>query len=354
MPSEKRKKRTLTLGSGLLLGLAIVIVIAMRPTGRHSEPSKLAPTTENSPCEDPEDARQETGPAASEVSVYHPGEIRNIEIAPGVKMVFCWIPAGDCQLGSTKYEQDYIIKTFHQPEARGVRLTRETELTRGTFKTAGFWMGIYEVTQAEWKAVMGDNPSLFDGTSNNNARGLDTSRFPVESVSWDRICGTGKYVGKGFLDKINGHSGIQNAFGKPGKFRLPKEDEWEYACRGGRGNKRPFFWGCKLNGSEANCYGYEPYGTSVRGQYLGRTCAVDDTNDGKYERHPWGLMHMCGNVYEYCEDFYDRNNQLRVARGGSWSSSATSCRAAARFSFVSDHESDRGDAFGFRLLVNDP
>src|SRR5215203_1527918 len=116
---------------------------------------------------------------------------------------------------------------------------------------------------------MGYNPSEFDGIKGNKAKGMDTSRFPVERVSWDRICGQEKYAGMGFLDKID-HSGIQRALGKSGKFRLPHEDEWEYACRGGRGNKQAFFWGDALNGTEANCDGNYPYGTTKR-PHLQRT-----------------------------------------------------------------------------------
>jgi len=248
--------------------------------------------------------------------VLRPRDTREIEIAPRVTMTFCWVPKGECQLGSPKDEQDYVTKTFFEGK-RPDWLDSETETARGKFKTDGFWMGKHTVTQAEWKAVMGDNPSFFNGTKDNKAKGMDTSRFPVETVSWDRICGEGKYAGEGFLNKID-HGGIQKALGKAGKFKLPTENQWEYAARVGRGNAQPFYWGKELNGTQANCNGNYPYGTTTEGPYLGRTCAVDFTNDGKHAPHPWGLMHMHGNVYQWCEDYYDQTNMRRVLRGGSW------------------------------------
>ncbi len=262
--------------------------------------------------------------------VLRPGATREIEIAPRVKMTFCWIPPGTAKLGS--------------PEGEAERSTDEVE---HEYTSKGFWLGKYTVTQAEWKAVMGDNPSYFDGTKDNKAKGMDTSRFPVESVSWDRICGEGKYVGVGFLNKID-HGGIQKALGQAGKFKLPSENQWEYAARVGRDNKQPFYFGDKLNGTEANCDGNYPYGTTTKGQYLERTCAVDFTNDGKYEKHPWGLMHMHGNVYQWCEDYYDQTNTRPVLRGGSWFRNAHYCRAAYWYSIA--------PAFvnldvGFRLVV---
>ena len=111
---------------------------------------------------------------------------------------------------------------------------------------------------------------------------------------------------------------------------------------------RPFFWGDKLNCTEANCYGDSPYGTDAKGTFLQRTCAVDFTNDGKYEVHPWGLMHMHGNAYEWCENYYDKTNSSRVLRGGSWRYDALYCRAAKRGSSAPDTTSVDG---GFRLVV---
>src|SRR5262249_27163104 len=117
------------------------------------------------------------------------------------------------------------------------------------------------------------------------------------------------------------------AFGKPGFFRLPHEDEWEYAARGGRGNKQPFYWGTELNGTQANTDGTLPFGTTAKGPYLKRTCAVDDTNNGKYPAHPWGLMHM--HVWEWCDNIYEKTTG-RVMRGGSLSVGSYGGRAAHR------------------------
>jgi formylglycine-generating enzyme len=237
------------------------------------------------------------------------GEEREFEITAGVKMKFCWIPAGNATLGSPKQEKERAI---NEPEH--------------DFKTKGFWLGKYTVTQAEWKAVMGDNPSSFqpEGLMKEallNDKIKDTSRFPVDTVHWDDC--------EKFLEKVNKRDGVEKVFGKPGKFVLPHEDQWEYACRGGKGNNQPFYWGNELNGTQANCNGTLPYGTKTKGQYLERTCAVDDTNNGKYEKHPWGLCHMIGNVMQVCENNYE-NSKKRVYRGSSYLMIGKSSRSALR------------------------
>jgi formylglycine-generating enzyme required for sulfatase activity len=199
---------------------------------------------------------------------------REFEIAENVSMKFCWIPPGKATLGSPKEEQD--------------RCDDEAE---HEYTTNGFWLGKYLVIQAEWQAVMGNNPSEFDGNKDNEAKGLDTSRFPVDRVSW-KDC-------QNFLKRINSRVGIEKVFGTTGKFVLPEEDQWEYACRGGMGNKRAFYFGNQLNGTQANCDGREPYGTDKKGDYKGRTTEV-----GSYAKdwpHPWGLCDMSGNVWQWCD-----------------------------------------------------
>ncbi|HEY1189075.1 MAG TPA: bifunctional serine/threonine-protein kinase/formylglycine-generating enzyme family protein [Gemmata sp.] len=258
------------------------------------------------------------------------GEEVEFPLPGALKMAFCWIPKGECQLGSPKTEKD--------------RDSDENEETRAQFRTAGFWLGKYTVTQAEWQTLMGTNPSYFctAGEGAAKVRGLDTSRFPVENVSWDMICQPG-----GFLEKLNAVGGVERVFGARAAFALPHEDMWEYACRGGLSNARPFYWGSALNGTEANIDGNYPYGTSTKGKYLGRPCPVDFTGEGKYPKHPWGLRHMHGNVWEWCENEYDKTN-IHTLRGGSWGSLGLSCRSALR---------DRSESanlnwnIGFRLCL---
>jgi formylglycine-generating enzyme required for sulfatase activity len=244
------------------------------------------------------------------------GEERSVEIADGVKMVFCWIPPGKATLGSPKEEKG-----------------RSEDEREHEYESKGFWLGKHLVTQAQWRALMKESPSYFDGKKDNKAKGMDTQRFPVENVSWDDC--------QGLLKKLP--AGAGKALGK-GKFCLPHEDEWEYAYRGGRGNKRPFYWGEKLNGKEANCAGNYPYGTEDKGPYLERTSDV-----GKYAKaapHPWGLTDMSGNLCHWCENLYGKGSSSRVLRGGSWGNEAVYSRTARRGRNAPD---DRDHRYGFRL-----
>jgi formylglycine-generating enzyme required for sulfatase activity len=265
------------------------------------------------------------------------GEERKFEIAKDVFMEFCWIPSGEAQLGAPKEELDYITKTFNKG-TRPAYLDNQTEAKRGKFKTKGFWLGKYTVTQAEWKAVMGTNPSYFDGKKDNFAEKMDTSRFPVEEVSWDDC--------QKFLEAINKRDGKEKVFGKAGRFVLPHEDQWEYACRGGKGNKQAFYFGNELNGTQANCDGeLSPYGTDKKGDNKNRTTEV-----GSYAKdwpHPWGLCDMHGNVEQWCDNKYEESND-RVLRGGSWVSPAQGCRSARRIRGETDRHAFE---YGFRVCL---
>ena len=217
-------------------------------------------------------------------------------------MAFCWIPAGKATLGSPKEEKE-----------------RDLDEVEHEYLAKGFWLGKYVVTQSEWKAVMGNNPSFFDGKKDNDAKGMNTSRFPVENVSWNDC--------QEFLERVNKRSGKENAFGKANQFVLPHENEWEYACRGGGGNKQAFYFGNELNGLQANCHGENPYGTVVKSEFKGRTTQV-----GSYAvdwPHPWGLCDMHGNVWQWCENKYGKSND-RLLRGGCWNGVASFCRSAYR------------------------
>ena len=110
----------------------------------------------------------------------------DVEIARGVSITFCWIPAGAAQLGSTAAEREEAFKNV-KADAERLRLATETEEKRGKYKTTGFWLAKFAVTQAEWTAAMGKNPSHFvPGQEVVKKAGItDTSRFPVESISYE-------------------------------------------------------------------------------------------------------------------------------------------------------------------------
>ncbi len=229
------------------------------------------------------------------------GEERELEIFSGVEMKFCWIPAGKAMLGSPKTEHN-----------------RNCNEIEHEFETSGFWLGKYPVTQSQWKGVMGNSPSYFNGVN-----------LPVEQVNWDDCQ---EFINKCDVSEL--------------KVQLPHEDQWEYSCRGGKGNKQAFYWGDELNGDKANCKGTEPYGSDKKGAYLARTTEV-----GSYEKvapHPWGLCDMSGNVWEWCENSHDKEDLFRMNRGGSWCSVPRWCRSAIRSRYF---KACRLSNFGFRLII---
>ncbi len=205
--------------------------------------------------------------------------------------------------------------TMGSPANEAGRLGTECQ---HTVTVGSFNMGQYEVTQAQWKAIMGKNPSYFK----------DCDDCPVENVSWNEI--------QEFIKTLNWRV---TTGGK--KYRLPTEAEWEYAARGGNRSK-----------------GYQQYAGS---NTLG-SVAWYDANAGN-KTHPvggkspneLGLFDMSGNVWEWCQDVYKacpcdneaREGVHRVNRGGGWHFSSRYCRAASR----DDREPGYRDShLGFRLV----
>ncbi|MBQ2703065.1 MAG: formylglycine-generating enzyme family protein [Alistipes sp.] len=183
-----------------------------------------------------------------------------------------------------------------------------------------FYIGKYEVTQAQWEAVMGENPSHYKGENR-----------PVESVNWNDI--------QEFIEKLNAKTGK--------KYRLPTEAEWEYAARGGDQSK-----GYKYSGSN-NIDEVAWYDTNS----ASRTHIV-----GQKQPNELGLYDMSGNVWESCSDWYwskyyknalsdnptgPATGSGRVLRGGGYSNYASSCRVSTRFF---SGPSDRFLSCGFRLV----
>ncbi|MBQ9126863.1 MAG: formylglycine-generating enzyme family protein, partial [Thermoguttaceae bacterium] len=159
---------------------------------------------------------------------------RKVLTIKGVDFAFRRCPPGTFLMGS--------------PESEAER-NEYNEMLHNVTLTNGFWMLETPVTQEMYEALTGENPSFCcsTGDGSNKVEGLDTSRFPVERVSWEDC--------QEFIKKLNALGVAPEGFA----FRLPTEAEWEYACRAG--TTTPYFWGSTLNGDKANCDGTDPYGT---------------------------------------------------------------------------------------------
>ncbi|MDR1274648.1 MAG: formylglycine-generating enzyme family protein [Odoribacteraceae bacterium] len=177
----------------------------------------------------------------------------------------------------------------------------DDELPVHEVTVSGFYMGKYEVTQAQWKALMNDNPSEFKGDD-----------LPVEQVSWEEV--------QVFIERLN------SATGK--RYRLPTEAEWEYAARGGNQSE-----GYSYSGSDS---------------FEDVAWIIDNSGNkthpvGTKMANKLGIHDMSGNVYEWCHDWYGpypdsaqrdpsgaSSGTLRVNRGGGWDGEAADCRVAYR------------------------
>lgn len=201
---------------------------------------------------------------------------------------------------------------------------------------SGFYMGKYEVTQAQWRAVA--SLPIVNTSLSSNISYFKGDNLPVERVTWEEAIE--------FCDRLS------RATGKT--YRLPTEAEWEYACRAG--TTTAFAFGDSLSSEQANFDGNYPYNAS-KGKYLQRTTSV-----GSYQPNAWGLYDMHGNVWEWCQDWYSESyyaqspsraptgpstGSYRIFRGGSWNLSASSCRSAIRFRSTPSY---RFLSLGFRLV----
>ncbi|MCP5526903.1 MAG: SUMF1/EgtB/PvdO family nonheme iron enzyme [Verrucomicrobiales bacterium] len=247
------------------------------------------------------DARIE---GANLAGVFAPGWPAELELSDSVKLELVWIPPGTFLMG----EEDQ-----RQVE---VRISR------------GFWLGKYPVTQEQYAALAGENPSHF-----TNA-GL---RAPVEQVGWEDAVGCCRRLGRACGEQVD-----PNGY----EFRLPTEAEWEYACRAGTTTAFSF------GDDEALLEEHGWFEKNSRGQ---------PHPVGEKQPNPWGLHDMHGNVWEWCQDWYDalpRNpaidpagpeeGQSRVLRGGGWGFSAGDCRSAYRHC---GPPSFRRGSIGFRVVL---
>lgn len=211
--------------------------------------------------------------------------------------------------------------TFEMGSVDGGPDENENEKPLHCVTLKAFEIGRTAVTQGQWRAVMGANPSRFQ-------EGGETC--PVENVSWDDV--------QAFLTRLNQLTGQT--------YRLPSEAEWEYAARAGTSTS--FWWGNDISPDQANYDGFFSYNGSVRGIRPKRTLKVDC-----FEANPWGLYAVHGNVWEWVLDAYhwdffdapcdgtawnevgcfdsdDAGKARRVLRGGSFEEDPSNVRSASR------------------------
>jgi formylglycine-generating enzyme required for sulfatase activity len=188
--------------------------------------------------------------------------------------------------------------------------------------TTGFEIGKYEVTQAQWQAIMGANPSEF-----KNCPGA----CPVERVSW--------LAAQDFVARLNR---LRSQY----TYRLPTEAEWEHAARAGRSTPFGIGDGKSLSAEEANFDGRYPFGNASKAKNRGVTLAV-----GSFAPNAWGVQDMHGNVWEWTADVYGpyaaggasdptgpARGEFHVRRGGGWTSRGEHLRSAYRsMNAPSDH-----------------
>src|SRR5439155_15522107 len=201
----------------------------------------------------------------------------------------------------------------------------------------GFWMEKLLVTQGDYLAVVGSNPSYFTSV---NGYSDDLTR-PVEQVNW--------YDATNYCALRTQQERAGGLIPTNYVYRLPTESEWEYADRAG--TTTAFYLGSGLHSGQANFNGYMEYDASVgtiynpTGIYLGQTTAV-----GSYAANGWGLYDMIGNVNEWCQDWYGAypggsvidpqglvTGSDRVVRVVGWSHGARDCRSANRYHYYPDY-----------------
>ncbi|HUQ68187.1 MAG TPA: formylglycine-generating enzyme family protein [Planctomycetaceae bacterium] len=253
------------------------------------------------------------------------GEEREVT---GIRL--CWCPSGKFLMGGPADE----------PERRPDEDQVDVTITRG------FWTGKYEVTQGEWKRIVGEFPG-----ERTAGEGDD---FPVYTINFAEA--------EGFCQTLTDEAHASGDLPTDWEFRLPTEAQWEYACRAGTTTATSF--GNSLSSREANFQG-RPYNGAEDGPSLKRTAEV-----GGYPANPWGLHDMHGNVFEWCRDWYHRQlpggadpdlylaketatksehgDLSRVRRGGCWADEGWPCRSAFRLRFEPER---RHDHIGFRVVA---
>ncbi|MBD2664146.1 serine/threonine protein kinase [Richelia sinica FACHB-800] len=241
------------------------------------------------------------------------------DLGNGVILEMVDIPGGTFMMGSPETEEGRVYNESPQHQVT----------------VPSFFMGKYQLTQAQYQAVIGSNPSYFKGDDSTSL----TNHRPVEQVSWD--------------DAVKFCQRLSQKTGKT--YRLPSEAEWEYACRAE--TTTPFYFGESITTDLVNYDGNSTYKDAPKGLYRNQTTFV-----GTFPPNAFGLYDMHGNVWEWCQDTWHDNyinaprngsawispsETRRILRGGSWYNNPENCRSAYRYYNVAGFNHN---LHGFRVV----
>jgi formylglycine-generating enzyme required for sulfatase activity len=245
-----------------------------------------------------------------EVVARKPGQAQGFTQAIGdIRLEMVAIPGGSFMMGQTEAEKAELIRQFGEKDFNQYFAR---ELPQHQVTLAAFSLSKYPITQAQYQAIMGNNPANFKG-----------DKRPVEQVSWN--------------DAVEFCDRLSKKLGQP--YTLPSEAQWEYACRAG--TTTPFHFGETITTDLANYDGNYTFASGPKGVFRQETTEV-----GSFPPNSFGLSDMHGNVFEWCLDhFHDSYNgapadgsawvtggdsDRRVLRGGSWLNFPRNCRCASR------------------------
>lgn len=245
-------------------------------------------------------------------------------------IMLCWCPAGRFTMGSPPGE----------PERRPGEDQVDVTFSKG------YWIGRFEVTQSQWKQIVGRFPGTFTAGEGDD--------LPMYMVNFSEA--------EGFCRMLTERARAGGELPQEWEFQLPTEAQWEYACRARMSAATSF--GDSLSSTQANFQG-KPYNGAAEGPSIKRTAPV-----GSYPANPWGPHDMHGNVFEWCRDWYHRRlpggtdpdlysaestasrsehgDISRVRRGGCWADDGWACRSAFRLRFEPER---RHDHIGFRVVA---